>query len=101
MNNSVYKILTESQWNEFASVGSFAGSPADIRDGFIHLSAAQQVDGVVSRYYADQRPLYIVEFSAEVFGDCLRWELASNGEKFPHVYGRALLFAQVKAYLLK
>lgn len=94
MKLSIYKILTESEWTELKENGIFLGTPADRKDGFIHLSKKEQIEGVLFRYYSNQRPLYLVEFSAGDFGDSLRWENSSNGEKFPHVYGRALHFTE-------
>jgi uncharacterized protein (DUF952 family) len=40
----VYKILTEDQWHVLDSTGSFKGSPVDLQDGYIHLSAADTVE---------------------------------------------------------
>lgn len=101
MSVSIFKVLTAPQWEQFESTGSYAGTPIDLQDGFIHLSIKEQVEGVISRYYSGQRPLYIVEFSINAFGDAVRWELASNGEKFPHVYGRALAFKDVLGSLVR
>ena len=39
----VYKIVPRALWLEAEETGAFAGAPVDIADGFIHLSAADQV----------------------------------------------------------
>lgn len=98
MNTSIYKILTETQWRDFEATGFLLGTPADLRDGFIHLSGRNQVDGVIARHYANQRPLYLVEFLTEPLGEDLRWEMAPNGERFPHLYGRPLKRDEVLSY---
>lgn len=95
MNACVYKVLTQPEWDGFQKAGTFQGSPADARDGFIHLSGKDQVEGVIARYFQGQRPLFIVEFSAEKFGKSLRWETSHAGEKFPHLYGRELKVSDV------
>jgi uncharacterized protein (DUF952 family) len=95
LNDSIFKILTEPEWTAFKEKGVLAGAPVDIEDGFIHLSSKDQVDGVIARYYVGKRPLYIVEFSAEKFGSALHWDIAGKGEKFPHLYGRELVFKEV------
>ncbi len=92
---SVYKVLTEPEWKAFKEKGTFPGSPVDIKDGFIHLSSKKQLEGVIVRYFANQRPIYIVKFSEKAFGESLRWEPATDGEKFPHVYGRPLTLRDV------
>ena len=45
---TAYKILTAAQWAQFQADGVFQGAPVDLADGYIHLSAADQllVDGV-------------------------------------------------------
>ena len=88
--NKVYKILTQDQWNVLETTGSFKGAPIDIQDGYIHLSTSVQVERVKNKYFADIRPLYIVEFSDEEMFARLKWEKASNGDDFPHLYGESL-----------
>jgi uncharacterized protein (DUF952 family) len=96
---SVYKILTQPQWEQFKAEGFLRGSPIDLRDGFIHLSRQEQVEGVIARYYVGQRPLYVAEFPLGVFGASLRWEMAaSTSEQFPHLYGRPLVFKEMTAF---
>ncbi len=67
--------------------GTFAGSPDDRRDGFIHLSAANQVRGTFEKYFASGPEPVLVAFDAERFGPALKWEVSRGGELFPHLYG--------------
>ena len=64
MKDKVYKIFTESEWNAFQKSAQFEGSVDDLRDGFIHLSIKDQVDGVVERFFSDRYSLYVAGFSA-------------------------------------
>ena len=82
----VYKILTEAEWERFQKTGRFNGSSDDTRDGFIHLSTKEQVDGVIETYFSGKSPLYVAEFSSSSFLDCLRWEPSSSGKIYPHLY---------------
>ena len=84
----VYKILTASEWFEFEKTGSFAGSPIDFEDGFIHLSAQGQVAETVRNHFATENVIYLVEFSVEPWGDQLKWEVSRGGEYFPHLYSK-------------
>ena len=97
MSRSVYKILTADQWASFQAEGRFAGSADDLRDGFIHLSTHAQVDGVIQRYFSAVRPLYVAEFSNPAFTGQLRWEAATSGDRYPHLYNASLLLADVAA----
>ena len=87
MSEPVYKILRKSEWKAFQDEGVFLGSEADVRDGFIHLSKADQLDRVIKKYFNNIVPLYIVKFKEKAFLKKLKWEKASNGDLYPHYYG--------------
>ena len=86
----ICKIFTMEQWKNFEAEGLFKGSPHDTRDGFIHMSQMTQVEGVIARYFQGLRPLIVARFSTLEFGSDLVWEAASNGDIYPHIYGRPL-----------
>lgn len=83
----VYKIVPRALWLEAEETGTFAGSPVDLADGFIHFSAADQVEETARRHFAGQRDLLLVAVKAEGLGDALRWERSRGGALFPHLYG--------------
>ena len=67
MQHKVYKIFIESEWQLFKETGLFKGSADDLRDGFIHLSTKEQLDGVIERFFSDKKPLYVADFSTPEF----------------------------------
>ena len=83
----VYKILPRAEWHEAVARGAYAGSADDVRDGFIHLSAADQLAGTATKYFRDQPGLVLVAFAADRLGPQLRWEPSRGGALFPHLYG--------------
>jgi uncharacterized protein (DUF952 family) len=83
----VYKICPQRLWREAERIGSFAGSPVDTADGFIHFSTAAQVPGTAARHFAGQDDLVLVAVDAEVLGSGLRYEPSRGGDLFPHLYG--------------
>jgi len=87
MQPSVFKILTPEQWREFLAAQSFPGSPDDVRDGFIHLSAASQLRGTLKRHFLCQTELMLIEVDVAILGAGLRYEVSRGGERFPHFYG--------------
>ena len=91
----VYKLLRAAEWAAFDAAGVFAGSPDDARDGFIHLSAGDQVDVTRAKYFADA-PVVRVALDAAALGPALRWEASRGGAEFPHLY-RSLVRADVVA----
>ena len=85
--STAYKILTGAQWAELRETGSFAGAPVDLADGYIHLSAADQVTGTVDKHFAGQADLVIAAIDLAGFGHTLRWDVSRGGALFPHLYG--------------
>jgi len=87
MGQPVYKILTKSALVAARAQGLFGGSPVDLRDGFIHLSAGRQVAGTLAAHFAGETGLVLLAIDSEVLGDRLQWEQSRGGELFPHLYG--------------
>ena len=86
MSEAVYKILTADQWAAMQAAGRFEGSADDLRDGFIHLSAKEQVAGTLARHFAGQEGLMLLEIDPSLLGDALKWEPSRGGALFPHLY---------------
>jgi uncharacterized protein (DUF952 family) len=82
----IYKIATQSAWDEALSVGAFRGSEDDRRDGYIHLSAAHQVRGTAEKYFRNQADLLLIAFAEEKLRPDLKWEPARGADFFPHLY---------------
>jgi uncharacterized protein (DUF952 family) len=99
VKTKVYKVLTENEWKAFQETGQFNGSADDLRDGFIHLSTKEQLTDVIERFFPDQRPLYIAEFSDPEFIQRLKWEASGSKQIYPHLYDFALLSSEISALL--
>ena len=82
----LYKILDRAQWHAAEAKGVFEGSAVDLKDGFIHLSAAHQVRETAARHFAGQHGLVLVAFAEDGLTG-LKWEASRGGDLFPHVYG--------------
>lgn len=92
-----YKVLTYEQMAALEHDGVFAGAPIDLADGYIHLSAADQVTETVDKHFAGQTDLHIAAVDLEVLGDAVKWEPSRGGQLFPHIYA-ALPLNAVIAY---
>ncbi|NBW76058.1 MAG: DUF952 domain-containing protein [Sphingomonadaceae bacterium] len=84
--STAFKILTADQWAQFESEGVFHGAPVDLADGYIHLSAADQLQGTLDKHFAGQQGLVIAEVDLRALGDAIRWEVSRGGALFPHCY---------------
>ena len=81
----VYKICERQAWLDAEAAGNFAGSAVDLVDGFIHLSAADQVRETARRHFRTGDDLVLVAFDdGDIAG--LRYEPSRGGALFPHVY---------------
>lgn len=54
----------------------------DLKDGFIHMSTAQQVPGVLKRFFADVPSVAILrmEYARLAAFKRVQWDLTSSGE---------------------
>lgn len=87
MPPTVYKILTPDAWAAARETGTLVAAGVDARDGFIHLSGADQVAATLTLHFADAGALMLVAFDAATLGEGLRWEASRGGALFPHFYG--------------
>ncbi len=87
MDEVVYKIMTRAGLAEAKDKGRFDGSADDCRDGFIHLSTADQLEGTLEKHFAGQEDLALLAVDAKSAGERLRWEPSRGGALFPHLYG--------------
>ena len=83
----IFKIEDASAWAAAEAAGTYAGAPVDHADGFIHLSAADQVAETLRRHFAGRTGLVLVAVDPSVLGDALKWEPSRGGALFPHLYG--------------
>jgi uncharacterized protein (DUF952 family) len=93
--STAFKILTGPQWAQFRSSGVFHGAPIDLTDGYIHLSAADQLQDTLDKHFAGQSGLVIVEVDLTALGDIVKWEVSRGGALFPHIYGALPMAAVV------
>lgn len=81
-----YKICTAAEWALLSECGNFAGSADDLRDGYIHLSAANQVSRTAAKFFAARPDLVLLSVDVASLGGDLRWEESSGGALYPHLY---------------
>lgn len=87
MPETAFKIFTADQWVQFQADGVFHGAPVDLADGYIHLSAADQLQGTLDKHFTGQTGLVIAEIDLLALGDLVKWEVSRGGALFPHIYG--------------
>lgn len=87
MGEKIYKILRATEWQQASANTAYAGSADDLRDGFIHFSTGEQLQGTLDKYYRGEKQVCIAAFESQQFSeDMLRWEPSRGGDLFPHLY---------------
>ncbi|MEU1887534.1 DUF952 domain-containing protein [Micromonospora rifamycinica] len=94
----IYKILLPAEWAEFEAAGRFDGSPFDHTSGFVHCSSREQVGATALRYFAQEPALVVAALDTRLLGAAVRWEDATDGGSFPHVYAALPLDAVVAVH---
>ena len=102
----LYHLALRPEWQAARQTGTYDRSTRGqslAAVGFIHLSAADQVDATAQRFYADLPPGEVLELCIDrqrliSAGLEVRWEpVPGSGELFPHLYGALPLDAVVLA----
>lgn len=83
----VYKVMPKDAWDDACASGIYRGSADDARDGFIHLSSAEQLAGTTRKYFFRMPDLVLIAYSTASLGAQLKWEPSRGGALFPHYYG--------------
>lgn len=85
---TVYRVMSRDEWQRAQDEGFFRGAAHDVRDGFIHFSAAEQLTSTLRAHYAGARDLVLLYVKVAAIGapDAWRWEPSRGGALFPHLY---------------
>lgn len=86
MSRLIYKIADGDAWAVAERTGRFAGSPDDLRDGFIHFSTAAQLAETARKHFSGRQNLLLVAVDPNQLGEALKWEPSRGGDLFPHLY---------------
>ena len=88
MTALIFHVCTKLDWEAAQASGTpYRGSADDLRDGFIHFSAADQVQASVAKHRAGQSDLVLLAVEPGRLGEALKWEPSRGGALFPHLYG--------------
>ena len=85
MKPVLFHIAEQPFWDA-AVVSSEYRVPSLDAEGFIHLSTRAQFVATANRYYIGRSDLILLEVDESTLED-LRYEVSTNDELFPHLYG--------------
>ncbi|HQU82019.1 MAG TPA: DUF952 domain-containing protein [Pyrinomonadaceae bacterium] len=83
----IYHIVLPEVWENFKEKEEYEAESLN-SEGFIHCSFAEQLDGVLQRYYKDAENVLILTLDTEKLTSKLINEPSTNNEIYPHIYGK-------------
>lgn len=82
----IYHLTTLLDWESQKHKGDF--TPVDYhKEGFIHCCTDDQLAGVRERYFKGKTGLVLLYLDESKLKSELKYEVSTNDEKFPHLYG--------------
>jgi len=87
---AAFKILTAQQWSDWKDACVLHGAPIDLQDGFIHLSAADQVAATAAKHFAGQTGLILAEIDLAQLGPQCVGRRHAAARSFPMSTRRSL-----------
>ncbi|ORX37441.1 hypothetical protein BD324DRAFT_651035 [Kockovaella imperatae] len=90
----IYKIIPHSSVDTrytfpipIPASHTFYLSELDYKDGFVHLSTANQVPGTLNRFFADVPSVVLLRLETDRVGSFKRltWD-ENDGQKYPHLH---------------
>ena len=97
MSDLAFKIVSAEDWTAIQATGGYDGSAVDLRDGYIHLSAPDQLAGTAAKHYAGRDDLMLLDVDLTPYGEAIVWEPSRGGALFPHLYGRLSAATVIRA----
>lgn len=92
----IYHIVKNTDWILAKQNGLY--SPISLsKEGFIHTSKINQVQGVLNRYYKGEKNLMLLHIEEQKLQSPFIFEFSATlNEEFPHIYGPLNIDAVVK-----
>lgn len=106
MNNNVYKILREFEWEEAKESGQIS-TALDKKDGFIHLSTAPQLATTLDLFFKDSDSLRLLQLDLDKIDETqLIYEsiFPNEGKQksaFPHLYSQLMINQILESWNIK
>jgi uncharacterized protein (DUF952 family) len=90
----LFHIAEQPFWDAAQASGKYRVPSLDA-EGFIHLSTRVQFVATANRYYVGRRDLILLEVDESGLED-LRYEVSTNDELFPHLYGALAISSVIR-----
>ena len=100
-NRWIYHLSRKDDWAAAEASNIYYGSDEDSIDGYLHFSTAKQVVASANKHRKGEKNLLLLEVDTQkLINSDLRWEIARQGDLFPHIYGSLDKFAVARVFEL-
>ncbi|MGE7881831.1 DUF952 domain-containing protein [Bacillus sp. NPDC094077] len=82
----IIKIITKRNWDIAKTTGEI-NEASLIEEGFIHCSLLDQALKVAQKHFSHEEEVLLLTINPSLVKAEIKYELASNGQEYPHVYG--------------
>jgi uncharacterized protein (DUF952 family) len=93
----LFHIAEQPFWDAAQASGEYRVPSLDA-EGFIHLSTRVQFVATANRYYVGRHNLILLEVDESSLED-LRYEVSTNDELFPHLYGTLAISSVIRTHI--
>jgi uncharacterized protein (DUF952 family) len=93
----LFHIAEQPFWDTAQASGEYRVPSLDA-EGFIHLSTQAQFVATANRYYVGRHDLILLEVDELALED-LRYEVSTNDELFPHLYGTLAISSVIRTHI--
>ena len=100
MRDHIFHLCTLQSWEAQSDLEDYRHNSLNL-EGFIHASKENQISGVLDRYFDGINIITVMEIDPSLLSPELKYEMASIGEEFPHIYGPVNKSAIVKVKQIK
>ena len=84
---TIYHIVLPEVWENFKNKDFYEAESLQT-EAFIHCSFAEQISGVLERYYKGAEKVLILHLETDKLTSKLVEEPSTNSEIYPHIYGK-------------
>ncbi|MGG0276674.1 DUF952 domain-containing protein [Bacillus rhizoplanae] len=84
--NTIIKVMTLQAWETAKEKGVIIETSLQ-KEGFIHCSFLNQSLQVAHKHFAAEPSIVFLTIDPERVQAEMKYELAANGERYPHIYG--------------
>ncbi|QWI60841.1 DUF952 domain-containing protein [Bacillus mycoides] len=82
----ITKVITKRNWGTAKNIGEI--NEASLKEeGFIHCSLLDQALKVAQKHFNHEKDVLLLTIDPSLVKAEIKYELASNGQEYPHVYG--------------